>query len=58
MSTEPSAPSDGYVEHVGWLAPSGRTDLIDLVADEYERPDTSADETHPRDTDESLRIAS
>ena len=56
MSTGPFARQDGYVEHVGWLVQSGRTDLVDLVADEFERASTSAAETHSRDRAESLRI--
>ena len=58
MTTGLSARSHGYVEHVGWLVQSGRTDLVDLVADEFERKSTSADETDTRDRAESLSIAS
>jgi hypothetical protein len=58
MSRRPSDRSDGYVGQVGWLVPPGRTDLVDLVADEFERPDTKAAETGPPDRAESLRIAS
>jgi hypothetical protein len=43
---------------VGWLVTPGRADLVDLVADEFERPETPAAETRPRDRTDSLRIAS
>lgn len=58
MSRRPSPRSDGYVGHVGWLMQSGRTDLVDLVADEFERPGTPAAEPQFRDRAVSLRIAS
>jgi hypothetical protein len=43
---------------VGWLMQSGRTDLVDLVADEFERPGTPAAQPQFRDRAVSLRIAS
>ena len=58
MSRRPSPRSDGYVGHVGWLMQAGRTDLVDLVADEFERPGTLAAEPRSRDRAEPLRIAS
>jgi hypothetical protein len=58
MSRRPSDRSDGYVGQTGWLVPPGRTDLVDLVADEFERPDTPTAETDSRDRANSLRIAS
>jgi hypothetical protein len=58
MSRRPTPRSEGYVGQVGWLVQPGRTDLVDLVADEFERPGTPAAETHARDRAESLRIAS
>jgi hypothetical protein len=43
---------------VGWLVQPGRTDLVDLVADEFERPGTPTAEPPSRDRAGSLRIAS
>lgn len=31
----------GYVRHASWLVSRGRADLVDLVADEFERRDHS-----------------
>jgi hypothetical protein len=58
MSRRPSPRADGYVGHVGWLVQPGRTDLVDLVADEFERPGAPAAEPQSRDRTESLRVAS
>ena len=58
MSRSRSALADSYVAQVGWLVPSGRTDLVDLVADEFERPQVPAAEPAPDDRAGSLRIAS
>jgi hypothetical protein len=58
MNRRPSDRSEGYVGQTGWVAPPGRTDLVDLVADEFERPDTPATETNARDRAEALRVAS
>ena len=32
------ARDDAYVSQAEWLSPLGRCDLVDLVADEFERP--------------------
>ena len=58
MSRRPSPRSEGYVGQVGWLVQPGRMDLVDLVADEFERPEMPTAETRERDRVESLRIAS
>jgi hypothetical protein len=58
MNRRPSDRSEGYVEQTDWVAPLGRTDLVDLVADEFERPDTPATQTDARDRAEALRVAS
>jgi hypothetical protein len=35
---ERTDPTQGdYVPHDGWLVSRGRSDLVDLIADEYER---------------------
>jgi hypothetical protein len=58
MSRRPSDRSEAYVELTGWLTPPGRTNLVDVIADEFERPDTPSAETDPGDRAEPLRIAS
>jgi hypothetical protein len=58
MSRRPSDRSDGYVGQTGWLVQPGRTDLVDLVADEFERPEARAVETDSPDHADRLLVAS
>ncbi|HEX2308483.1 MAG TPA: hypothetical protein VHI14_09215 [Jatrophihabitantaceae bacterium] len=58
MSRRPSDRSDGYVGQADWLVLPGRTDLVDLVADEFERPEARAAETDSPDHADRHLVAS